>query len=156
MARINLSIPDELRERMNPVDRFVNWSIVAQKAFERQVDLLTTERSPEMNAVIERIRASKEKQVDSVIANGFAAGKRWAEQEAEYLQIKCVEEFDWSSIEAPHLLQYHLERLIGVNDSGEFWHSAKINLFESDPNQFYVEGFINGIKSVWTEIASNL
>ena len=37
MARINVSVPDGLKERMSVLDSRVNWSEVAQAAFEREI-----------------------------------------------------------------------------------------------------------------------
>jgi hypothetical protein len=35
--RINISIPDELKTRMDAVDERVNWSAVAREAFMREI-----------------------------------------------------------------------------------------------------------------------
>lgn len=38
MAKMNVSIPDDLRQRMQPLDSAINWSGVAAEAFGRAID----------------------------------------------------------------------------------------------------------------------
>lgn len=58
MARINLSIPDDLRARMDPLEKRFNWSEVAAAAFEREIAKATFDEE-NMDLVIERLKASK-------------------------------------------------------------------------------------------------
>jgi hypothetical protein len=89
-ARINLSIPEELKERMDKLTE-VNWSRVAQEAFETKTNILEL-RSKDMNeeAGLERLRASRGNQAEIDHAEGFALGKGWAIDEADFEDLERV------------------------------------------------------------------
>ena len=46
MAKINLSIPDDLKERMAEFGDNVNWSAIAKTAFEIEIILLKNFKRP--------------------------------------------------------------------------------------------------------------
>jgi hypothetical protein len=96
MPSINVYVSDDLKARMDRAAEGVNWSSVAQGAFERALASIPAMEGSKMSAVLERLKASKAEQVDSVAAAGFAAGRRWAENEADYLTLRRVGEYDWS------------------------------------------------------------
>jgi hypothetical protein len=99
MPSINVYVSDDLKARMDRAADGVNWSSVAQSAFEKALALYPTMEGSKMSAVLERLKASKAEQVDSVAAAGFAAGRAWAESAADYLTLKRVGEYDWSDDE---------------------------------------------------------
>ena len=45
-----------------------------------------------MSDVVERLRASKQKQVDEVIQTGIKAGREWAERDAPFLDLRAIAE----------------------------------------------------------------
>src|SRR6185436_8591408 len=96
---VNVYVSDDLKARMDRAADGVNWSSVAQGAFEKALALYPTMEGSKMSAVLERLKASKTEQVDSVAAAGFAAGRTWAETAADYLTLKRVGEYDWSDDE---------------------------------------------------------
>jgi hypothetical protein len=89
-ARINLSIPDELKERMDKLTN-VNWSKVAQEAFETKSTIVEL-RSQNMNqeAGLLRLRASRGNQTEHDRAEGLALGKDWALNQAEFEEVSRV------------------------------------------------------------------
>src|SRR5262245_9872594 len=93
---INVYVSDDLKARMDRVAEGVNWSSVAQGAFEKALALFPAMEGSRMSAVVERLKASKAEQVDSVAAAGVAAGRTWAENAADYLTLRRVGEYDWS------------------------------------------------------------
>src|SRR4029453_9621332 len=96
MPSINVYVSDDLKTRMDRAADGVNWSSVAQGAFEKALTLFPTMEGSKMSAVLERLKASKSEQVDSVAAAGFAAGRSWAETAADYLPLRRIGEYDWS------------------------------------------------------------
>lgn len=83
MARLNISIPDELRERMEGLN--VNWSSLAQAAFSHAVDLEQMKaQGLELEGGLERLRADRNRHGELEEASGFKAGVAWALEDASY------------------------------------------------------------------------
>jgi hypothetical protein len=95
MATLNISLPDDLKERMERVSG-VKWSRVAAEAFEREVKSRTLEGT-DMTAAIERLKASRAKSEENDRQSGIEAGKAWAMREAEWdvlCTVACLDEDD--------------------------------------------------------------
>jgi hypothetical protein len=88
MARMSIYVADELKSRMDGVDS--NWSAIAQAAFEQELRFHPKLTESDMQTTIERLKASKAAQTVDMIAEGAEAGKRWAMEDAEYLDLKEV------------------------------------------------------------------
>jgi len=91
MVRTTISIPDDLKTLMDEGGETVNWSAVAADAFRRRLREL---KEGNMDAVIERLRASKEKRGLDYFALGEARGIEWAKRRAEYGDLRRLERFD--------------------------------------------------------------
>src|ERR1700756_4787201 len=95
MPKVNLYVPDDLKARMDDTGEAVNWSAVAQRAFREAISThqIRKDRS-DMEPVIERLRASKERYEERQLAAGKDVGAKWAKTEAEYFQLVAVASFD--------------------------------------------------------------
>lgn len=83
MARRNISIPDDLEDRLKAEDS-VNWSAVAVKAFEIELGEIAKRNKVEnMDDVIARLRASKIQHEDTESEEGRTDGYQWAKKTAE-------------------------------------------------------------------------
>jgi hypothetical protein len=167
VARISIYVSDDLKASMDALTT-INWSSVAQGAFEQELRLHPQWTEYEMNAVIERLRASKKKQVDNLINDGFEAGKGWAERDAEYLELKNIAKIptsdDMDDYEddsedpfetGPSSVSYR-DALPDYN----FW-TKEIPLEylkgNSDmPHLYFRIGFVKGAKSVWRQVSDKL
>lgn len=90
MAAMNISLPDDLRERMDGVSG-VTWSQVAAKAFELEVNSRTMGKDDDaMTAAIERLKASRQKAEQEDRASGLEHGKRWAMKRANWRELCAV------------------------------------------------------------------
>src|SRR5215212_4053502 len=89
MATVTISLPDDLKTRMEHVER-VNWSETAGLAFEAAVAHPVARKEPTMDPVIERLRTSKGKYAVSQLAEGEKAGREWAEMHAEYEELERI------------------------------------------------------------------
>lgn len=153
-------MPKELKDRMDLVnaDRWiVNWSEVAQKAFERE--LRKHERKPikenEMDAVVERLRESQEEYRQDLKVVGFQDGANWAMKGAEYVELKRLGE-TYTDID-PEVSCIDLARTAqGVDDSG-FSENEDIlyRMGITDPDELgseeYASGFLAGALDVWMQ-----
>lgn len=87
MARVNISIPDELKARMDGLN--CNWSAIAQKAFMQVVEIEQLKSSNQsLEAGLLRLRGSKRMNVERERTEGFIHGQTWALEEAKYDQLE--------------------------------------------------------------------
>jgi hypothetical protein len=87
MARLNISIPDDLRESMEGLN--CNWSAVAQEAFAHAVQLEQLKgQSQDQEAGLARLRVDKQRHSGLERAQGFQHGQSWALEDASYDELK--------------------------------------------------------------------
>ncbi len=87
MARVNISIPEDLRESM--VGLNCNWSALAQEAFAHAVELERLRgEGQSMEAGLARLRADKHRHSQREQAEGFQHGMAWALDAASYDELK--------------------------------------------------------------------
>jgi len=81
IARVNISVPGEVRSRMNQVSKRmpVNWSAVAVEAFESKLQEIEANKKEdrEMTQTIERLKALASEEGDDDFAVGRQAGHDW-------------------------------------------------------------------------------
>jgi hypothetical protein len=89
-VKLTLSIPKDLRERMNPFNEVVNWSELVRELFERRVTMLEQAKSKSKLSVqaIARLKASEEREADQDKAVGHEQGRLWAEEDAEVSDLR--------------------------------------------------------------------
>ena len=90
--RTTISVPADLKARMNAIDQDVNWSAVACRAFEKKLaEVITKKRSRQMNDVITRLKASKQETEDARSKQGWSEGEEWAKLNASYAQLERLD-----------------------------------------------------------------
>ena len=165
VARISIYISDDLKVGMDALTA-VNWSAVAQQAFDQELRLHRQLTEREMDAVIERLRASKKKQVDNLISNGFEAGKKWAECDAEYLTLRNIAKIATSD----NIDDYEegndedgytgSPSYLSVLPDYSFWSRdvppVYLNNNSDMPHLYFQIGFIKGAQSVWRQVSNKI
>lgn len=109
-ARLTVSITKALKQRMDRFEGKVNWSAVARQAFEQE--LMTMEKAQEIKLdpkVVSRLRQSKNENEASDRNRGYRAGKDWAEDEAEYVDLHRLAEAATAARD--------IDRVLGDNDA---------------------------------------
>jgi len=150
MANMNISVPDELKERMDKLKGSapVNWSRVAAQAFDLEVRSRTLEVT-EMAEAIERLRAKREQYEQKVRAEGVEAGKMWALQKADWEDIVAVVAMsdDASVNDLYHVLS---DQCFGEEDFARLFgrEAHQIGLISNEEAQ----GFVEGVKLVHDEV----
>jgi len=152
LARINLSISDDLKERMDQLPG-VNWSKVAQDTFETHVQInelkgknMTTE------AGLARLRASKQSNGEAEHAEGVAVGKQWAIDVAEHDELKRVAalaevDYDVGAMDLTAAIEDDGQP--SWNDMGDCMEST---FGTRDPSTEIVNGFIEGAAEVFAQV----
>src|SRR5262245_60363687 len=150
MARVNVSVPDEMKERMDALGDRVNWSEAARSAFEREITAATMPADPNLDQVIERLRASKAEFDREEIAQAREAGRNWAKLNASYLSLKRIINLTLTG----RSFAEQVDRALGIPDWGEsVWFDGYV---KNNPSDEYVEAWIEGVKDVWREVADKI
>lgn len=153
MARMSISLPDELKDETERLSQ-VNWSGIAQRAFEAELRRHVTISENDMDAVIERLRASKMKQVDEIQQAGVEAGKEWASQTAEFLELKFLAENygDTSNAESLSLSQFYSKFDYFPQ---AFWEDC-VGFVEGAPDENFEFGFVKGATAIWESVCRKI
>jgi hypothetical protein len=100
--RVNISVPDDLKKRMDKMDKTedVNWSQVATAAFEAKLaEIASRKAERNMDDIVQRLRASKKASMPKDEA--FELGQEWAKHRAEWSQLeKLASTLDSTEFEA--------------------------------------------------------
>ena len=120
MARMNISVPDPLYERLDRLRDRVNASKVCASALEKELDMIegrTAPADPDIERLVQRLLGSRERWYD----RGREDGKRWAVSEATREQLyKAADELQGEDgEELAHQVrrrQHQLRRVFGAYD----------------------------------------
>jgi hypothetical protein len=179
--RTTISIPQDLKRRMDAVEGQVNWSAVAAFAFEEKLAEITSRRKEKsLDNVIQRLRASRLRSDNSNYLAGEEAGRRWAEREAEAEQLKNLADFlqfvdmqgggrensffcgIWDSrsdcTTTSHQLFFAIEET-SRNDHGaakRFWEAVLGKDMRKAENLDFLRGFAAGAERVWIEVKDHI
>jgi hypothetical protein len=147
MAKINLSIPDELKEQMDTLPGR-QWSQVATRAFEIYVRQHKV-TGANMSEAIERLRASREKVAGEDHANGVELGKKWAMERAEWDELRAVASLEECKRDSVNFFAF-MEN-IGFDDEGVL---ALFHRDVDDPpiSDEMVAGFVEGAELVHDQV----
>lgn len=159
MARMSIYVPDDLKGRMDALSDRVNWSGIAQAAFEIEIGRYPKWTEDRMTAVIERLRASKQRQAEAMGDVGAVAGKKWAEEEAEYINLKAVAESELDDTDADDIGWDAIPGMIGFGDRSEaesFWEEQIGEHWRDEVNGHLQLGFFRAAKAVWEEVRDQL
>lgn len=167
--RMNISVSDKLRKRMDTIKEKPNWSAIASKAFEDYLVDYDLEKKKEvglkMEDAIERLQRSKEKLESEVYPLGVEEGKRWAREDAEYEELERLSrartETSWGSewefveVEDPSFKLWNIIR--GYPEAynqgcgpEEFWESDG----ELCKYKAYLTGFADGAMEIFEMVKS--
>ena len=149
-----------------------NWSRVAALAFEKRLaELFQTSTIADMDATIQRLRVSRNDFQETVNAEGYQAGRRWAESAASFDQLKRLGEFtdqldaepssswgdffsggDVPSFSVSECLACYIHGQAPDRDlAREFWKSALGRACPPEPEYFHA--FAEGATEIYHAVA---
>lgn len=154
MARLNISVPDELKARMDDIN--TNWSAIASEAFELEVR--KRERIVEMNhaQIAGRLKASYQQEAAKYFDKGHENGAKWAALEADAAELMFLEnrtssadggqflrrgDYEDTPFEEYGDVETFLEVVLSISD-------GTVNL----PAPIWFEGFVAGALEVWASV----
>lgn len=169
MPKMTIYVPDDLQAEMTALeandDAKVNWSSVAQDSFRRECSLLAqrAKLAPKMRDAVDRLRRSKARSESAAKAAGDAAGRRWAAESAEYVELVRLLKYTErnNSRSGPRIGGYEavFKVINGYNNINyvpdgdeefnciEFW-----SRWSDDPTEDFVEAFVLGALEAWAAI----
>jgi hypothetical protein len=159
MAKMMIYVPDDLKAEMDAAKgQQPNWSALAQEAFRLECGRLANRKRSKgkMDAVIERLRKSKEKFSNDEKISGHAAGRAWAQQEASYEELERLAKWE----PADYVDDRAWEALVAIagdadlaRDYIDFWKDQAGN---ETPSEDFVLAFVDGAEEVFNEVADKL
>src|SRR5262249_7379637 len=92
--RTTITVPPDLKDRMDKVQEDLNWSAIACKAFEEKLaEIASRKVSKTMSDVVQRLRTSKMRAEDEQYREGEKEGRHWAEHDAEADELTRLERY---------------------------------------------------------------
>jgi hypothetical protein len=176
VARTTISIADDLKRRMDRVRKPVNWSSVAAEAFERRLNVMAQNKQEKssMEAVIARLRASRDQRGLDEFALGEARGSEWAMKIAEYAELSRLEKH----FDVTDMLEHYNDRTKSVfswaerlafttlpmrplgqytsQDAAKFWARAGVLEPRHLQSAEFLRGFVEGAVSIFEQVKSAL
>lgn len=91
-TRMSISLPQELRARMDAVPDSINWSGVAQAAFEDKLSALAKAGEPTIASAIARLRGTSVDVTSEDYRNGLERGRLWAMNQATVEELRRLQD----------------------------------------------------------------
>src|SRR5262249_33698927 len=92
VIRTNISVPRDLKARMDAVAERINWSAIATEAFRAKLlELESKQEVDKMDEVIARLRAADELDCREDYRAGRDAGETWARKAARPKQLRSLQ-----------------------------------------------------------------
>jgi Domain of unknown function (DUF4268) len=171
-ARTTISVPPDLKRRMEATEEVVNWSALACQAFEARLgEIASRKERKTMDDVIVRLRASKQREDDEDYRYGERQGRDWAANHASAYALKRLEGSrerngpEWRSLFASYKSSTTpAERLADILLPPEevamsYDRSAEIEFWEDvmpsrrmPESDSFVRGFADGVLALWLEV----
>ena len=174
MPKMSIYVSDEMKARLDKASEQANWSAIAQRAFDLELNhIQTVKEIKSMVDVIERLQASKMKVAANSEDDGRHMGQDWAKHRAEYDELKRVagldlDEFFKSYIDDP---DWECRKIVATAITGSEDKANEVlkdeeetaGMFGLDPDEADVTltreclvGFVKGVTEVWEEVKDQL
>jgi hypothetical protein len=181
--RTTISVPVDLKERMDAVKDQVNWSAIAVRAFEQKLaEIASRKKKKTMDDMIQRLRGWIIQRQNEDYQAGHEDSQEWGKHSAGVRDLERVEKLvlDVNRIYEGGLGQFlrecaALAGVAGAYTVGErvyfqmfpehqddhtaaasFWEAALGNDSGKTENPDFVRGFIEGAKELWDTVKDRL
>lgn len=166
-ARMTITLPPELKKRMDRVKEPVNWSALAADAFTKKLgELAAKKEKKDMTDVIERLRASKMESASQQEKEGQEVGRAWATHSAEAIDLErlyrlgsSLNDYDWGQLchngHAGSTVAGAITQSDDYRDHEEFWEQI-LERTETAEDSDFITGFFNGALEVWRDVKDKI
>ncbi|MDO9712389.1 hypothetical protein [Paracraurococcus lichenis] len=147
---MNISVPDALREKMQPFDDKTNWSAIAAAAFQQEVDKLAYLASID-DPVKRRLKQTEMEDNDNAGELAVKAGREWAKHHARMVHLRRLHA---ASEHISEPTPDHLAKIILKDESARWLDVPGVDEY---PEDFELEagwtnGFVEGAMEVYAEV----
>ena len=170
VTRTTISVPRDLKKRMDKVSEPVNWSGIACRAFEIHLgETAAKKEHKEMSDVVQRLRASRKETDSDWFRKGRMCGERWARNYASYdelVRVAAVSEDDdhpWEVDErnpysAAEVLFFAIDGTEDRDRSGasDYWERAIGEANEPLQHPEFLRGFVDGAADLFESIEDQI
>jgi hypothetical protein len=173
VVRMTISVPRELKERMEAAKESVNWSAVAARAFEgKLLELQSQREAKNMNEVVARLKAADELERSEEYQAGRTAGEAWAKEAATPRQLRrlvALAEDQYGITGHLHIFADSMNRGIGHGladvmnpgqefnlDSEGFWIRVLGDDRQRIEDEDFARGFVDAAREVWEAVKGKL
>lgn len=148
MARVNISIPDELKASMDGLN--CNWSAIAQEAFTQVVEIEQLKSNNQgLEAGLVRLRGNKRMNAERESTEGFIHGQTWALEEAKYDELRELAQLkdavDADSAALVKVITFLTEKL-----KGQAFDLP--GMPEVEVSATYADGYLKGVVDVFRRV----
>jgi len=169
-ARINISIPEDLHERLTRFKDNLNMSRICQEAIGRAVRLeeLKAENT-DIETLVERLKEEELQVAQKYVDEGFECGVKDAYGLSldQFLQIDTwgSDNYDWHDESAPFFPSKETVRALKEFDERTNFIDGEWNMVSNDhpgmyyalePKNYFVRGWMDGVFNVWKEVKYKL
>lgn len=165
MPKMTIYVPDDLKSRMDAAEAQEpkpNWSALAQEAFGLECARADNRRkgAGKMNAMIERLRKSKERASNEEQVRGHAAGRAWAQGMAEFDELRRLKAgYGEGTGVVDDFFPKHVLEVIR-DDGNESWdevnHWWSAHADEEGASTMFAVGFVEGALEAFGEVEDQL
>jgi hypothetical protein len=164
MARLNISIPDALYERLDRLRDRVNASKVCAAALEKELAMVEGPTLVEDNTetkvarLVERLRGDREKWYE----RGRQAGEAWVVDVATLAELNELEQ-SWTGIGYSDLMTFDPDMLDGFQDELPESFTDRDDTVSEEPLDHdsslrgaYLLGWYSGVREIWSRARQRL
>jgi hypothetical protein len=168
-VRTTITVPPDLKARMDAVEEEVNWSAVAAQAFEQRLaQIIQRQGARDMNDVIDRLRASTKRVADRQYQKGLKDGAEWTGSTADVDELDRLDnlysrchptayfDFPPADMWSGQAVAAEILGVEKVSDMAIIRLKTKEIFGSERPHAQYVKGFVKGAVELWRYVRERL
>jgi hypothetical protein len=162
MARRNISIPDELDQRLDRHRDRINASRVCAIALERELDMIEEQTRPlevdesQVEQLLERLLQQRDEK-EKWYSRGRRDGEAWTQETATLNELHHFDEH-WSGLEGMTVDDFNPDDLEGwiVELLPKEFRSNDLRQLPTDLQGAYIFGWREGVTNLWRVVRTRL
>ncbi|WP_020575350.1 hypothetical protein [Actinopolymorpha alba] len=162
MARRNISIPDELDERLDRHRDRINASRICAIALERELDMIEEQTRPlevdesQVEHLVERLLQQQDDK-DKWYGRGRSDGRAWTQETATLEELRRFDQH-WSGLEGMTVADFNPEDLEGwiIDLLPRAFQANELRQLPPALQGAYIFGWHEGVSNLWRAVRTRL
>lgn len=172
-VRTTISVPADLKKRMDKISEDVNWSALACQAFEGKLaEVISKKGAKDMEEVLARLRESERQSASDATKAGYEAGQEWVKHHAQVSELRRLDKYwhsvgendrwvlfaasDTPGVSGPPAWESLAEAVQPDGDAKEFWEVLLGDDIEQADDSDFMKGFFDGAFELWADLKRKL